>query len=88
MSRDGDGEDREKSVFLFWHIGRKGGWNLFYCKHCSVHFVGLASLIRKKSETTQNYHFSEEAIFLIRVLKIEESETSNTYVGKKGILHT
>jgi hypothetical protein len=27
-------------------------------------------------------------IFLIRVLKIEESETANTYVGKKGILHT
>jgi hypothetical protein len=30
-----------------------------------------------------NYYF-----FLIRVLKIEESETANTYVGKKGILHT
>jgi hypothetical protein len=27
-------------------------------------------------------------IFLIRVFKIEESETANTYVGKKGILHT
>jgi hypothetical protein len=27
-------------------------------------------------------------IFLIRVFKIEESETVNTYVGKKGILHT
>jgi hypothetical protein len=27
-------------------------------------------------------------IFLIRVFKIEESETANTYVGKKGKLHT
>jgi hypothetical protein len=37
------------------------------------------------------YHFSGEAIelfFLIRVFKIEESETANTYVGKKGMLHT
>jgi hypothetical protein len=25
---------------------------------------------------------------LIRVFKTEESETANTYVGKKGILHT
>jgi hypothetical protein len=50
------------------------------------------SLIRKKSDTTQNYHFSGEAIqllyFLIRVFKIEELKTSNTYVGKKGILQT
>jgi hypothetical protein len=27
-------------------------------------------------------------IFLIRVFKIEESETANAYVGKMGILHT
>jgi hypothetical protein len=27
-------------------------------------------------------------IFLIRVFEIEESETVNTYVGEKGILHT
>jgi hypothetical protein len=27
-------------------------------------------------------------IFLIRVFKIEETETTNTYVGKKGTLHT
>jgi hypothetical protein len=27
-------------------------------------------------------------VFLIRVFKIEESETANTYVGKKGIMHT
>jgi hypothetical protein len=26
-------------------------------------------------------------IFLIRVFKIEEAETANTYIGKKGILH-
>jgi hypothetical protein len=26
--------------------------------------------------------------FLIRVFKIEESETANIYVGKKGLLHT
>jgi hypothetical protein len=26
-------------------------------------------------------------MFLIRIFKIEESETANTYVGKKGILH-
>jgi hypothetical protein len=27
-------------------------------------------------------------IFLIILFKIEESESANTYVGKKGILHT
>jgi hypothetical protein len=27
-------------------------------------------------------------IFLIRVFEIEESETADTYVGKKGVLHT
>jgi hypothetical protein len=27
-------------------------------------------------------------MFLIRVFKIEESETANTSVGKEGILHT
>jgi hypothetical protein len=26
--------------------------------------------------------------FLIRIFKIEESETAHTYVGKKGILYT
>jgi hypothetical protein len=48
----------------------------------------MNSLIRKKSDTSQNYRFSGEAvelfIFLIRVFRIEESETANTYVGKKG----
>jgi hypothetical protein len=48
--------------------------------------------MRKKNDTTQNYYFQEKQfnyyIFLIRVFKIEESETENTYVGKKGILHT
>jgi hypothetical protein len=38
----------------------------------------------------KKYNFSREAIelFLIQVLKIEESETANTYEGKKGILYT
>jgi hypothetical protein len=27
-------------------------------------------------------------IFLIRVFRIEESDTANTHVGKRGILHT
>jgi hypothetical protein len=29
-----------------------------------------------------------ELFFLIRIFKIEESETAKPYVGKKGILHT
>jgi hypothetical protein len=39
----------------------------------------------------KKYNFSGEAIeffLLIRVFKIKESETANTYVGKKGILYT
>jgi hypothetical protein len=50
--------------------------------------MSITSLIWRKRGTTQNYHFSGEAILLlyifIRVFKIEESETANTYVGKKG----
>jgi hypothetical protein len=30
----------------------------------------------------------KQLIFLIRVFKIEESETANTYIGKRGILYT
>jgi hypothetical protein len=49
------------------------------------------SLIRKKSDATKKVPFfrrSNWIIFLILVFKIEESETADTYVGKKGILYT
>jgi hypothetical protein len=48
------------------------------------------SLIRNKSDTTQKAPLLGETIefFLIRVFTIEESETTNTYVGKKDILFT
>jgi hypothetical protein len=54
--------------------------------------TGCISLIRKKSDTTKKLPFFrrkiiELFIFLIRVFKIEESESADT-VGKKGILYT
>jgi hypothetical protein len=45
----------------------------------------------RKVTQLKKYHLSGEEIellFLIRVFKIEESETANTYVGKKGMLYT
>jgi hypothetical protein len=47
----------------------------------------------RKVTQIKKYHFSGEVIellfcFVIRVFKIEESETANTYVGKKAILYT
>jgi hypothetical protein len=46
----------------------------------------------RKVTQQKKYHFSGEAIelffFIIQIFKIEESETANTYIGKKGILYT
>jgi hypothetical protein len=49
--------------------------------------------IRKKNDKLkitifQEKQFKNYIFFLIRAFKIEELQTANTYVGKKGILHT
>jgi hypothetical protein len=53
----------------------------------SIYHSSRRKVMQLKITIFQEKQFSYY-IFLIQVFKIVESETANTYVGKKFILHT
>jgi hypothetical protein len=60
-------------------------WVIFWMKHANGH---IAHPEEKWHNSKSTIFPEKQYFFLIQVFKIEESETENTYVGKKGILYT
>jgi hypothetical protein len=77
---------------LLCHILQKKVKNCIFLKYLLSYIISGAYRSSGRKMTQLKITIFQENqfnyIFFIRVFKIEESETANTYVGKKGILHT